>query len=168
MPTSAQRGDGLLLDTHIWLWWLTGHEQLAGAGCRSPIERAEVGGRLAISAITLWEALLLHDVGRLDLGPEPRRWLAEARQRFPVTVLPIGEREAVESRLLPGELHRDPADRFIVATARIHRRVLVTADARLLAYAAAGHLAAMDIAGARIGPSEPAVASSRARKTLKA
>lgn len=168
MPTTAQSSDGLLLDTHIWLWWLTGHERLAGAGYRSPIERAELDGRLAISAITPWEALLVHDVGRLDLGTEPRRWLAEARGRFPVTVVSISEREAVESRLLPGEIHRDPADRFIVATARIHRRVLVTADARLLAYAAAGHFAAMDIDGARIGPREPTSPSSRARKTLKA
>lgn len=168
MPTTPQRSDGLLLDTHIWLWWLTGHERLAGAGCRPPIERAEAGGRLAISAITLWETLLLHDVGRLDLGAEPRRWLAEARASFSVTVVPIGELEAIESRLLPGDIHRDPADRFIVATARTHRRTLVTADARLLAYAAAGHLAAMDIDGARVGPREPASPGSRARQTLKA
>lgn len=158
----------MLLDTHIWLWWLTGHQRLAGAGCRPPIERAGAGGRLAISAITLWETLVLHDVGRLDLGAEPRRWLAEARASFSVTVLPIGEREAIESRLLPGEIHRDPADRFIVATARTHRRTLVTADARLLAYAAAGHLAAMDIDGARVGSGEPPGSQNRARKTLKA
>ncbi|MBP7798031.1 MAG: hypothetical protein KA072_05325 [Thermoanaerobaculaceae bacterium] len=72
MPTTAQRSGGLLLDTNIWLWWLTGHEHLAAASCRSPIERAELGGRLAISAITLSEALFLPDVCHLDLGTEPR------------------------------------------------------------------------------------------------
>jgi len=151
MPRTRRRTDFLLLDTHVWLWWLLGHERLANAACRPAIERAEAAGRAAISAITLWETLLLHDVGRLDLGQDPRAWLLEARRSLAITVLPVGEWEAVESRLLPGELHRDPADRFIVATARLRRCVLLTADVRLLAYAAAGHLRAMNLDGTRLG-----------------
>jgi PIN domain nuclease of toxin-antitoxin system len=135
----------LLLDTHIWLWWLLGDSRLANAPCRGVVEEAEKLHRLGLSAISLWECLLLHGAGRIDLGTDPRGWLEEARRSLVLTVHPVDDRVAIESRCLPGELHRDPADRFIVATARVRGVTLLTRDDRLLTYAAQGHVQAVDV-----------------------
>lgn len=145
----------LLIDTHIWLWWLLADSRLAHAPIRPVIEGAEYGQRLRLSAISLWESLLLYETGRVRWTGSARDWLDEARRRFVVHVLSVDERVAVESRLLPGTFHPDPADRFIVATARLAGATLVTADRRILDYAACGHVSALDPSGAAFGPSRP-------------
>ena len=64
----ATRAERLLVDTHIWLWWLLGDARLVTAPCRHEVEKAERDHRLGLSAISFWEALLLHEGGRIDLG----------------------------------------------------------------------------------------------------
>ena len=136
-----------MLDTHIWLWWLFAHPMLR----RSPISRiileAEREHRLRLSSISIWEALLLREAGRIEIKGSVQQWLAEARLKFPVHVIPIDDRIALESRLLPGSFHQDPADRFIIATARTLGLTLVTHDRRILQYSAAGHLKAVNLDG---------------------
>ena len=119
---------GLLLDTHIWLWGLLDPDRLSDA-----VKRAfrSLEGELRLSPISLWEALLLAERGRLTLEPDPHRWLRKAMSITPIAEAPITFDVALASRTVDVE-HQDPADRFIVATAKVYGLKLVTADARLL------------------------------------
>ena len=119
---------GLLLDTHIWLWSLLEPERLS-----QPVTQAFQSreSELRLSSISVWEALLLAERGRVTLRPDPHRWLRNALSVVPIVEAPITVDVALASRAVDVE-HQDPADRFIVATARVHGLTLVTADARLL------------------------------------
>jgi PIN domain nuclease of toxin-antitoxin system len=129
----------LLLDTHIWIWLVQGDLTLASAN-RDAVRVAANAGNLRISAITLWEVALLAARGRLELGEETYFWLEDAVARSGIAVDQLTTRVAAESCDLPGQFHRDPADRIIVATARVTGATLMTRDRRILDYAAAGHL----------------------------
>ena len=119
---------GLLLDTHIWLWSLLEPERLS-----EPVKRALQSreDELRLSSISVWEALLLAERGRVTLDPAPRRWLRDALSVGPIVEAPVTVDVAVASRAIDVE-HQDPADRFIAATAKVYGLRLVTADARLL------------------------------------
>ena len=114
---------GLLLDTHIWLWSLLDPGRLSDAvrrAFRSP------EGELRLSSISVWEALLLAERGRVTLKPRPppvaaQSDVAHADRRSPITI-----DVALTSRTIDVE-HQDPADRFIVATAKVYGLKLVTA-----------------------------------------
>jgi len=141
----------ILLDTHIWLWWLFGHPMLRRSPISRIIQEAERDHRLRLSSISIWEAILLRETGRIEMKGSIQQWLAEARLRFPLHVVPIDDRIALESRLLPGSFHQDPADRFIIATARTLDICLVTHDRRILDYSASGYLKTIGLDGSALG-----------------
>lgn len=95
---------------------------------------------LLVSAVSVWEVSLLVAKGRIALGMELGPWLASGLRPPGYQAVALSAAAAQDSALLPGELHADPADRFLVATARELQATLVTADRRLLAYGAQGHL----------------------------
>lgn len=117
-----------LLDTHIWLWGLLEPGRLSGEVRRA---LSADGVELRLSSVSVWEALLLAERGRVTLEPDPRGWLQEAIAIMPIRETPVTFEVALASRaiVLP---HRDPADRFIAASAKVFELTLVTADARLL------------------------------------
>lgn len=118
----------MLLDTHIWLWALLDPARLSRAVralLASPTET------LRLSPISVWEAVMLAERGRIALEPDPRRWLDRALAAAPVAEAPLTFEVAMASRSIALE-HRDPADRFIAASALVFGLTLVTADARLL------------------------------------
>ena len=119
---------GLLLDTHIWLWSLLDPDRLGGTTAHA-LQSQE--NALQISPISVWEALLLAERGRVALDPDPLRWLRQAMSIAPIAEAPLTVDVALASRTVDVE-HQDPADRFIVATAAVHGLTLVTADDRLL------------------------------------
>jgi PIN domain nuclease of toxin-antitoxin system len=120
----------LLLDTHIWIWSLIAPDRLSGE-VRSSLVKPD--HELWLSAISVWEALLLIRKGRLRVGgQEGPIWVAEALARSPVREAPITFDVAVTSEQLVLD-HWDPADRFIAATARVLDATLITADERLIA-----------------------------------
>ena len=135
----------IVLDTHTLIWAVEGDREL-GAGASRLIERTARTDRVAVSAITPWEIALLVERRRLRLGHEVGEWIAQALARPGVTLVPIEPEIAVDSVRLPGNFHADPADRFIVATARHLRAPLLTADRKILEYSAAGHLRTVDAA----------------------
>lgn len=98
--------------------------------------------KLAISAITPWEIALLAQKGRLPLGRAIGEWLELAIEGM--LLAPLTPPIAVDANTLPGELHWDPADRIIVATARALKASLLTADSALLAYGRQGHVSVID------------------------
>ncbi|MHB8755622.1 MAG: type II toxin-antitoxin system VapC family toxin [Candidatus Acidiferrales bacterium] len=116
----------LLLDTHIWLWSIAEPARL------SPRVRRELRNsenELWLSPISTWEALLLHDKGRIQLRGDARDWIADATKDM--REAPLTHEIVVAAQELPLE-HPDPADRFLAATAGVLGLMLVTADHRLL------------------------------------
>ena len=132
----------LLLDTHVWLWLEAGSNELA-SGARRTIRTALGAGLLRIAAISLWEAALLALRGRILLGKPTGLWFDAALAPPGPIIEPLCARIAIESCELPGAFHRDPADRMIVATARVKDAILMTRDRRILDYAAQGPLTAL-------------------------
>ncbi|MCY4611640.1 MAG: type II toxin-antitoxin system VapC family toxin [Gammaproteobacteria bacterium] len=118
----------LLLDTHIWLWGLLEPHRLT-----EQVKQALAAETTALrlSPISLWETLMLAERGRITLDRDPSDWLDKAMKASPVMEAPITFDVAAASRNIALD-HQDPADRFIVATAKIFDLRLVTADLRLL------------------------------------
>ena len=141
MPTTSDPSP-LLLDTHVWLWLVAGSRELS-MQIRHTIDRALGSGTLRIAAISLWEIAMLASRGRIVLGKSIGLWLDEALADPGPTVDPLSPQIAIESSALPEAFHRDPADRLIVATARVANATLITRDRRILDYAARGHLTAI-------------------------
>jgi PIN domain nuclease of toxin-antitoxin system len=120
----------ILLDTHIWIWWLTPHSPLT-ARERTTLDAAVSAGPLALAAISLWEAQILHAKGRLELPLPFADWLVRATDERMIAVLPLDRDVVIGLDALPAGFHGDPADRLIAATARVHALALATHDARL-------------------------------------
>ena len=120
----------VLLDTHIWVWWLTPGSPLSRAERETLDEKA--GRReLFLAAISLWEAQVLHAKKRLDLPLPFAEWLARATDDRMISVLPLDVDVVLALDALPDSFHGDPADRLIVATARAHAMPLATHDANI-------------------------------------
>ena len=135
MPSPAR---ALLLDTHVWLWLVNG-DPVLGADALAAIERAAAAGSVLIAAISVWEVAMLKAKGRIVLAKPCAQWVREALSAPGLSLTPLTPEIAVESCQLPGSFHDDPADRLIVATARVADATLVTKDERIFAYGAAGH-----------------------------
>jgi PIN domain nuclease of toxin-antitoxin system len=131
-----------LLDTHVWLWLVAGSSDLSSRA-RHAIDGAAAAGTLRIAAISLWEVALLASHGRIVLGKSIGLWLEEALADPGPVIDPLTPEIATESYALPEAFHRDPADRLIVATARVANATLMTRDRRILDYATRGHLTAI-------------------------
>jgi PIN domain nuclease of toxin-antitoxin system len=141
MPKTSETR-ALLLDTHIWLWLVAGSGELT-AEARQTIGTAIGFGTLRIAAISLWEVALLASRGRIVLGKSTGSWLDEALAEPGPAIEPLSPPIAVESYELPDAFQADPADRLIVATARVTGAALMTRDRQILGYAARGHLQAI-------------------------
>ncbi len=118
----------VLLDSHVWIWWLTGQKDL-------PARKRELLDRLAqegvppfLAAISLWEAQMLHRKNRLQLEVDFPLWLSQASDPSVVRLLPLDASVVLALDKLPEKFHGDPADRMIVATAKAHGLELVTED----------------------------------------
>lgn len=125
----------IVLDTHVLLWWIGGETQLS-ARARSAIfqEHNSEQGQILISAISAWEIAMLVEKGRLTLSMSVDDWLAEVAEVGSVRFVPIDNTTAFQSTRLPGDFHKDPADRMIVALARHINAPLLTSDEKISAY----------------------------------
>ena len=130
----------LLLDTHCWLWAQLGLTDNLSNTALSAIRSAEVAGNLRISVISIWELGMLEKRGRVVLPSSIRPWVEEALSKPGISLAPLTPEIALESVHLPGDLHGDPADRMIVATARLLRATLLTKDRRLVDYSRSRHV----------------------------
>ena len=118
----------LLLDTHIWLWSLLDPDRLS---LRARNQLTDPAHTLALSPVSIWEALVLAGKERVLLHPDPWSWIRTALSVRPMQEVPVTFDIAFGSRSIRLE-HDDPADRFIAATAMVHGLTLVTADRSLL------------------------------------
>jgi PIN domain nuclease of toxin-antitoxin system len=120
-----------LADTHILLHWRNNPNKLSREQLR--VLRAEVhrSRPLAVSAFTLIELALLVSEGALQTNETPEQFFAELESNPAFEVLPITFQIAAEIASVGRQL-RDPADRAIVATTRVHRLKLITSDERIV------------------------------------
>lgn len=121
----------ILLDTHIWLWWVHGDGQL-------PSEYSDLlqqeNNDLGVNVISCWEIAKLVEYQRITLPCPISEWIEQALTYPNIQLLNLTPQIAVESTKLPQPFHRDPADQLIVATARIYGCPLMTLDAKIRDY----------------------------------
>ncbi|MYD64491.1 MAG: type II toxin-antitoxin system VapC family toxin [Chloroflexi bacterium] len=130
----------ILLDTHVLLWLRLNSPQL-GRRARNSLDRAWPAGDAAVSTWTFWEVAMLVAKGRLGVDIDVLRWRVEVLADGLVEV-PVSGDIAVRAPLL-ADMHGDPADRVIAATAiTLSDCRLLTADERLLDWP--GHLERLD------------------------
>jgi PIN domain nuclease of toxin-antitoxin system len=116
----------LLLDTHIWIWSILKPDRLSRHVRQ---ELSDARNELWLSPVSTWEALLLHSKSRMWLSNDPATWVTQALSS--IREAPLTHEIAVAAYQLPFD-NRDPADRFLAATAGVLGLTLVTADRRLL------------------------------------
>ena len=131
----------VLLDTCAVIFRAEGRAMTKAS--MSAIDKAAAKNGVLISPICAWEIGLLtrsDRPNRLELGMDPLTWFARVMSEPGAEEAPLTFEIAFGSTRLPGEFHRDPADRFLVATARALNVPIVTRDKEIEAYAKAGHV----------------------------
>ena len=121
----------IVLDTHALLW-MDSNDVTLGPAARAAIELAWRTDGVAVSAISFWEVAMLAQRGRINLPVDVVVWRMELL-RAGLQEIALDGRIAMTAAALEG-IHRDPADRFIVATAQCQTAKLVTADEKILAW----------------------------------
>lgn len=119
-----------LLDTHAWVWWICGDARLTERE-REALDNLSPSGRPVLAEISLWEVAMLVERGRLELDMDLERWLAVASAPATVELARVTPAIAAEAARLPEKFHRDPADRLIVATARVRKLRVLTRDRKI-------------------------------------
>ena len=120
----------LLLDT-CTLLWLAGDKDKLSDTARSTI--AQNAGKLFVSAISAFEIGVKFRKGKLGLPMNPDDWYAKAIELLGLKEIPVDGMTAIRSTMLP-EVHWDPADRIIVATAQLRGMPVLTPDTRIASY----------------------------------
>lgn len=136
---------GVLLDTCAVIWLANGDPMAPAA--LAAIQAAGRGGGIFISPVSAWEIGLLsrpkpNRPAAMSFMPDPKTWFARMMAAPGVREAPLTAAIAVDASWLPGELHGDPGDRLLIATARDRGLPVVTRDAAILGYARAGHVTA--------------------------
>jgi PIN domain nuclease of toxin-antitoxin system len=132
----------LLLDTHVWLHYQGSSKSLRPTA-EAAIDEAALRHAVFISVISIWELAMLERAGRIELSGGVDRWTQSALAIPGIKLLPFSPQIAIESVNLPEPMHKDPADRILVASARIERMTLITADKAILAFAKTSGLACL-------------------------
>ncbi|WP_404367323.1 type II toxin-antitoxin system VapC family toxin [Sphingomonas sp. MMS24-J45] len=130
----------ILLDTQVVVWLAFGIDQL-GVAAR---ERIASESDRRMSAMVGWELAMLLDKGRLTLGQPLGTWMQNIEAKMELIGVPVTGAIGRDAGGLQGNIHGDPCDRIMIATARALGCPLVTSDRAILRYAANGHLQTID------------------------
>lgn len=120
----------LLLDTHVFLWYIQGSDRLAS---RTREYVSDTDNAVFLSPVSIWEALIKYRLGKLPLPDHPESYLPYQRTRHGIESLDLDEMSVVRLAQLP-TLHRDPFDRILICQALEHGLTLVTVDPAVRAY----------------------------------
>jgi PIN domain nuclease of toxin-antitoxin system len=123
----------IVLDTHVWLWWVS-NPALLSAAARKAIDHAMADGEICISSISVLEVAILVKKGRLEFTMPAEDWIARSEALHFLRFIPVDNRIAIKSANLPGQLHDDPADRIIIATTISLGGTLITKDEKIRKY----------------------------------
>ena len=114
----------IILDTHIWIWFITQEFSLFPAHWPEAIETAD---QVGISPVSCYEVALAQQRGRLELPCTVGHWLQEALEPAGITLFPLTAEIAYQAVTL-SPVHKDPFDRLIIATALIYKAKLASID----------------------------------------
>ena len=128
-----------LLDTHVWIWAFEGSAKI-GTKCRKVLGAAPA--ERLVSPVSAMEIARLVARGEIELVCPLQEWVARSMSALKLQSIELDNSSAIEAYALPEPFHPDPADRLLVATARVHDLRFVTADRRLLQYDHVASLAA--------------------------
>ncbi len=120
----------IVLDTHIWLWWVNQDEQRLRPAWRSRINNEK---QVGVSAISCFEVAWLERHGRITLSCPREEWFSKALDGSGILLLPVTSDIASRAVDLP-EHHRDPQDRIVIATALSLDGMLISEDAKFPLY----------------------------------
>ena len=118
----------IVLDTHVWFYWVNDSIDQLSKKALAAIQSKDT---LGISVISCWEIAMLVAKERLKLSIDVQSWVQQALKYPGIKLLNIDPEIAVLSTRLPGQLHGDPADRFIIATCMQHHAPLISKDKRI-------------------------------------
>lgn len=121
----------ILLDTHIFIWWIDDSPRLSKRHRQIIEERQDDG--LGISIYSCWEIAKLVEYGKLELKLSIEDWLEISLSHPNISSIDLSLPIVIKSTQLPG-FHKDPADQIIVATSIILGIHLLTADEKIIAY----------------------------------
>ena len=133
----------LLLDTHVFIWLMNGTAGKISKPRQKLISKKARLSMVYVSAISIWEIGMREAKSRIKFQISCNEWIKRALGTPGISLLELSPEVAVESSRLPGNFHGDPADRIIVASARVHGMHIMTADRRILDYASDGNVAAV-------------------------
>lgn len=120
----------LLLDTHIFLWYIGADKKLPSSFLEE-IRNPE--NQVYLSSVSLWEIIVKHQIGKLPLPEPPQAFIPLERQRHLIESLPLDEASVRYLAKLP-LLHRDPFDRMLICQAKANQMTLVTSDSAIMQY----------------------------------
>jgi PIN domain nuclease of toxin-antitoxin system len=120
----------ILLDTHIFLWFISGDTQLS-TEIRDTIR--EPDNEVYLSAVSVWEAIVKYQLGKLPLPEHPQIYLPKQRDLHQIASLSLDENSVVQLAKLP-LLHRDPFDRMLICQALQKGLTIATVDSAVRAY----------------------------------
>jgi PIN domain nuclease of toxin-antitoxin system len=121
----------ILLDTHIWLWWLSG-DNFISSDERQALDQYALRNELCISSISIWEVEILDRKGKLSFSPNFELWMQKILNIDSFKILPIQTDVIMAQRSLPEDFHGDPADRLIAATSIKTGYPLATKDQKII------------------------------------
>ncbi|WP_027355361.1 type II toxin-antitoxin system VapC family toxin [Desulfofundulus thermocisternus] len=119
-----------LLDTHVFLWWITDDPQLSPRA-RKIISSGE--NKLYLSAASGWEMAIKARLGKLSLPDNPEPFILEQLAVNAIEPLAVSMRHALHVYTLP-DFHRDPFDRLLIAQAQLENLPIITADPKIASY----------------------------------
>ena len=125
----------IVLDTHVWVWWVNGEPALSQKAQRE-IHVAAREAAVYVSSISVWEVTQLVTKRRLQLTMDVESWVAKSEAMPFIHFVPMDNAIAMKSVRLPEPLHSDPADRIIISTSIVLGFPLITRDRRIIDYAA--------------------------------
>lgn len=124
----------LLLDTHVWVWYLENDRKRLAKKVAEHVAAAESAGEVFVSDISFWEVANKSTKEKL-FSMDAIVWLQRAAEAPALRYIPVERAALIQSTRLAGTPPRDPADRILIATAQLNGASLVTADKQILAYA---------------------------------
>lgn len=120
----------LLLDTHIFLWYITGYTQLPEA-IKDAIQTTD--NEIFVSVVSVWEATVKWQLGKLPLPDSPERYLPERPRQHGFVALSVEEADIAHLATLP-PLHKDPFDHALICQSLRHKMILATVDGAMMGY----------------------------------
>ena len=124
----------ILLDTHIWLWLMSGASKAVSPRLRALVDELTPHAGVRVSAITLWEIGMLVSKNRIVFDGDAKEHVYRALRELHIGIEDITAEIAMNGALLVGDIHGDPADRILISTAKNISATLITHDKNILSY----------------------------------